>query len=176
MQQHLAVCGLGPFNASILHELATLVSECGCNIIDCRTAALGEMFAVMLLLSGEWNAIAKAEHQLPKLAERAKWELQLRRTKTREPSDDLIPYSVHVVTLDSPGIIRDITQFFTQKLIRIEELYTTSYSAPITGAIMVSITMTLSLSTEVHIGTLREEFMQFCDNLNLDAILEPMKA
>ncbi len=28
----------------------------------------------------------------------------------------------------------------------------------------------------LHIGVLREEFMDFCDSLNLDAILEPVKS
>jgi len=27
-----------------------------------------------------------------------------------------------------------------------------------------------------HIGVLREEFMDFCDHLNLDAIFEPVKS
>jgi glycine cleavage system transcriptional repressor len=35
--------------------------------------------------------------------------------------------------------------------------------------------MTISVPTNVSIAGLRGEFMDFCDHLNLDAIMEPVK-
>ncbi|MCP4126884.1 MAG: glycine cleavage system protein R, partial [Gammaproteobacteria bacterium] len=35
--------------------------------------------------------------------------------------------------------------------------------------------MTVGIPSSIHIATLRDEFMEFCDGLNLDAVLEPLK-
>jgi glycine cleavage system transcriptional repressor len=40
---------------------------------------------------------------------------------------------------------------------------------------MFSIRLVINVPSRIHLGVLREEFMDFCDHLNLDAILEPVK-
>ena len=35
--------------------------------------------------------------------------------------------------------------------------------------------MSINIPGSVHISGLREEFMEFCDQLNVDAIMEPVK-
>ncbi|NNF67977.1 MAG: glycine cleavage system protein R, partial [Gammaproteobacteria bacterium] len=38
-----------------------------------------------------------------------------------------------------------------------------------------AVQMNINVPGQIHIAGLREEFMEFCDRLNLDAILEPVK-
>jgi glycine cleavage system transcriptional repressor len=52
---------------------------------------------------------------------------------------------------------------------------TRSYAATHTGAPMFSVQMAVNIPATVHISGLREEFMDFCDQLNVDAIMEPVK-
>jgi glycine cleavage system transcriptional repressor len=40
---------------------------------------------------------------------------------------------------------------------------------------MFAVQMAVNIPADTHVGRLREEFMEFCDNLNLDAIMEPIK-
>ena len=40
---------------------------------------------------------------------------------------------------------------------------------------MFSVYMVVHVPTRIHIAALREEFMDLCDHMNLDAILEPLK-
>jgi glycine cleavage system transcriptional repressor len=40
---------------------------------------------------------------------------------------------------------------------------------------MFSVHLTVDIPADIQIATLREEFMDFCDQLNLDAIIEPLK-
>jgi glycine cleavage system transcriptional repressor len=40
---------------------------------------------------------------------------------------------------------------------------------------MFSVQMAVNIPATVHISGLREEFMDFCDQLNVDAIMEPVK-
>ena len=43
------------------------------------------------------------------------------------------------------------------------------------GAQMFAVQMIVNVPTRIHLSSLREEFLELCDNLNLDAILEPVK-
>ena len=40
---------------------------------------------------------------------------------------------------------------------------------------MFSVQATVSIPADVSIAQLREEFLQFCDHMNIDGILEPIK-
>ena len=40
---------------------------------------------------------------------------------------------------------------------------------------MFAVHMCLDVPADTHIATLREEFLEFCDQLNLDAVIEPLK-
>ena len=63
----------------------------------------------------------------------------------------------------------------TQRKINIQDLSTASYSAAHTGTQMFSVHMSLDVPADTHIAGLREEFLDFCDRLNLDAVIEPVK-
>jgi glycine cleavage system transcriptional repressor len=102
--------------------------------------------------------------------------VSLRRTEQRGQRKDVVTYSVDVVCLDQPGIVHHLAGFFSSRGIDIAELNTRSYAAAHTGAPMFSVQMMVHVPAKIHIAALREEFMDLCDQLNLDAILEPVKA
>jgi peroxiredoxin len=45
-----------------------------------------------------------------------------------------------------------------------------------TGADMFSAQITIGVPSNMHIAALRDDFLEFCDHLNLDAIMDPMKS
>jgi glycine cleavage system transcriptional repressor len=44
-----------------------------------------------------------------------------------------------------------------------------------TGAEMFTAQLTIGVPADTHIAALRDDFLEFCDALNLDAIMDPMK-
>jgi glycine cleavage system transcriptional repressor len=98
MKQHLAISAIGPDRTGLVHDLTRVISDCGGSIGDSRMAALGNEFAVVLLVS-----------------------------------------------------------------------------AANTGAQMFAVQMNISVPARIHLAHLREEFLDFCDARNLDAILDPVK-
>src|SRR5690606_16550555 len=172
-QTHLVISALGKDRPGIVNDLSRLVFDSGCNLADSRMTVLGGDFAVILLVTGNWSSIAKLEDQLPSLAERLEMNIISRRTADRERHRDLLPYAVDVVALDNPGIVHSLANFFSTRQINIQDLATTSYSAPHTGTPMFSVHMRVDIPARLHIATLRDEFMDFCDQFNLDAIIEP---
>jgi glycine cleavage system transcriptional repressor len=176
MKQHLAVSAIGSDRTGMVHELTRVISECGGNISESRMASLGTEFAMLLLVSGNWHALAKLETELKRLAETNGMSVHLKRTEPRSPRTDMLPYSIDVVCLDQGGIVSGLSGFFSSRGIDIAEVSTRSYPAAHTGAPMFSVQMIVNVPSRIHVAHLREEFMEFCDSLNLDAILEPVKS
>ncbi len=137
--------------------------------------ALGSEFAMLLLVSGNWHTLAKIETELDKLAERDSLSVSVRRTASREPRSNLIPYLIDVVCLQQPDVVEGIAGFFASRDIDIAELSTHSYSAAHTGSPMLSVQLTVSIPAELSISALRDEFLEFCDSRNFDAVIEPIK-
>jgi glycine cleavage system transcriptional repressor len=173
--QFIVVSALGSDRTGLVYDLTRVVLECTGNIVDSRMSALGSEFAMLLLVSGNWHTLAKLETELAKLAETSGITVSLRRTEQRAARKDVLTYSVDVVCLDQPGIVHNLAGFFSSRGIDIAELTTRSYAAAHTGAPMFSVQMIVHVPAKVHIAALREEFMDVCDQLNLDAILEPVK-
>lgn len=175
MKQFLVVSVLAEDRPGILHDLARAVKDCGCNVVESRMTVLGGEFSMLLLVSGNWNTVTKLEAALPKLEKSMKLTLASRRTSEREPREGLLPYAVDVVCLDQPGIIFNLANFFAERNIGVADLSTRSYTAAHTGAPMFAVQMSVNIPSDMQIGRLREDFMEFCDGLNLDAIMEPIK-
>jgi glycine cleavage system transcriptional repressor len=174
-ENFLVVAAIGRDHPGIVKALSQAVLDCGCNISDSRMTVLGNEFALIMLLSGTWNAVAKIEDLLPRLQEKLGLTVTSRRTESRGGVGNIVPYAVEVVAMDHPGIVHDIANFFAERNINVEDLYTTGYQAPHTGAPMFSLHMTVGVPGDMSIATLRGEFMDFCDALNLDAMLAPVK-
>jgi glycine cleavage system transcriptional repressor len=175
MKQFIVVSAIGSDRTGMVYDLTRIVLDCGGNISESRMTALGSEFAMVMLVSGNWHTLARLETEITKLSEDGNLTVLVRRTDERASRPDVVPYSVDVVSLDQPGIVFNLAGFFSSRGIDIGELSTRSYAAAHTGAPMFSVQMVVQIPSRIHLAALREEFMDMCDHLNLDAILEPLK-
>ena len=137
---------------------------------------LGGEFAMLLLISGSWHTLNRLEQGLEKLKQRAGLEILLTPTDSAAAAADLLPYAIDVVSIDQQGIVFELSRFLSARGIDIAEVSTRSYAAAHTGAPMFSVQMNVGVPVALSIAQLREEFLEFSDSLNLDAIIEPVKA
>ena len=172
---YLVISALGVDHPGIVNQLSKAVLEHGCSIEDSRMTVLGGEFAAMLLVEGKWHTLAKVENALPELERQLGMTIISKRTGERATASNLLPYGVDVISMDHPGIVNNLAEFFATRNINIEDLATSSYAAAHTGTPMFSVRMTVGIPSDIHIAGLREEFMDYCDGLNLDAVLEPIK-
>jgi len=175
-KQHLAVSAIGSDRTGMVHELTRVITDCGGNIAESRMAALGNEFAMQLLVTGNWHTLARIESELGRLADTDSLSVHLRRTEARPARKELVPYSIDIVSIDQAGIVAGLSGFFAARNIDICEAATRSYPAAHTGAQMFGVQMTINVPARLHVAQLREEFMDYCDSMNLDAILEPVKS
>ena len=166
---------LGEDRSGIVDQLSKAIFDLDCNINDSRMTVLGGEFAIILLIEGNWNALAKLESNCPALEQQLGMKIMARQTRGRRRESELLPYEVDVVALDRPGIVHHLASFFSRRKINIEDMATSSYAAAHTGSAMFSVHIVVSIPADVHIASLREEFMEFCDAMKLDAVLEPIK-
>ena len=172
---HLAITVIGDHSAALPERLTKTVSDCGCHIKDCRMTILGQQLAVLMLLSGNWDSIAKVEDALLKLEAESGLAAHIKRTDCGDPGGKLVPYAVDVICPDQTGVHSRLMQFFSRSSIHIHDLYSTTYEASQTATTMVSIHLNIHVPADISISSLRNDFMDFCDRLNLDAIMEPIK-
>jgi len=172
---YLVITASGEDKVGLVDRLSSQIAESGCNIEESRMAVLGEQFAIILLLSGPWNALSKLEGQMELLGDQLGLTIIHKRTRQRGQTQPAVPYRVEVVAMDHPAIVRNLAAFFSRNGINIEELQTDTYPAPHTGTSMFSVIITVGIRADVHIPALRENFLDYCDDLNLDASFEPAR-
>jgi glycine cleavage system transcriptional repressor len=173
--ESLVITACAEDQVGLVEKFSSRITESGCNIEESRMAVLGGQFAIILRAAGSWNALAKLEAQLDATGEQLGLTIVHRRTRGKPRAASAVPYQIDVIALDHPGIVHSLARFFSQRGINIEELQTDTYPAPHTGAPMFSVRMTVGVPSEARIPVLRGDFLDYCDDLNLDATFEPVR-
>ena len=174
-ENYLLISAFGSPSQSPLLAISRRISDCGCNLAEARVSTLGNELSVLALAQGAWDAIAKLENALARLDRDGDMRLGHFRTGARQQQSNLLPYVVEVIAADKPGVLFQLADFFAHQNISIEQLHSSRYRAMQTGADMFSAQITIGIPNTTHIAALRDDFLEFCDGLNLDAIMDPMK-
>ncbi|SMF94201.1 glycine cleavage system transcriptional repressor [Methylomagnum ishizawai] len=173
----LVVTVLGVNRPDLVVELTRAFKDCKCMILESRMTELGNEFAAHLLAEGNWNHIVRLENSLESLATRYGLKIATLRAQEREePTEDTaLPYAVDIYATDQINNIHDLSNFFTERGIDILDLSSSRYPAPFTGSPLFLAHIIVKIPAGTRIVSLRDEFLDFCDQMNLDAILEPVK-
>ncbi|CAH9019114.1 glycine cleavage system protein R [Candidatus Nitrosacidococcus sp. I8] len=175
MEQHLVILAIGKNQPNLLKEVGNTILNSGCNIKDSRVTLMGSEFSISLFVSGSWNTIAKLESMLPILKQ--KLALSILTQRTQPNADHKFIHYVAKITaaLYQPHIFHELAIFFFDQNILIEEIDTHCYQGS-GGVTLFSVSIIIHLPTHLSIATLRNQFLDLCDNLNLDdAFLEPIQ-
>jgi glycine cleavage system transcriptional repressor len=171
----LAITVLGSSQTRFMAEILPAIRDCKCHILEIRSSNVGQAIAGYLLIQGNWNQIAKFESTLELIQKRLDIKVQLLRTEEKEKIPEYLPYSLETISLAYENIIESIGTFLLDRDIAIEEITGSSYQAPYLQTSVFSSKFILLVPASVSLLMLREEFMDLCDQLNIDAILEPIK-
>ena len=175
MKNHLLISILGIDRPALINDLSRTILDAGCTVLDCRLVTFGDELGGILHVKGNWNTLVKLEKQLERFESTPDLTFAIKRIENQRPVVSLLPYAIEVIAPENPALLSELSQFFVRRTVSIEEMSIRSYSAPYTGTAMCAVSMTLGLPANTHIALLREEFMDFCDEFNFDAILEPIK-
>ena len=170
-QHFLVVTALGSDQGGILEAFTKVSKQSGCNIIESKLATLGEECTLLCHLAGTWNTIAKLEANLPLLAQQFKLSIQSKRTSPKGAFTAL-PYQIQIIGQDRPGILNEVSAYFSKEGILIEKMECETYLAK-NQTPMTQITFLVNIPAKRLIASLRDEFLQYCEYRNLDVLMEP---
>jgi glycine cleavage system transcriptional repressor len=174
-EQFLVITAMGPSSTSLASLLTRLCTEQRCLIVSSRMSRHGTCAALLLQVGGSWDALARLEALLPPLARREQLTLSVSRSGALEERPQALPYNVFVTAAQRPELVPELCAFFQQLEIEIEELASYTYLAQHTGTLMLNLTLTIAIPARTQLSWLREQFLDFCDELNLDAVIEPWR-
>ncbi len=172
----LAITLLGSRSKKFVTETLFSISECQCTILEISCNQLGKAMAAHLLIEGNWNHIAKFENCLEAIQKRLEIQTHtLRIDKSSDESMNGIPYSLEIIGLDQENIVQTIITFLERNTIAIQEFHASRYQASYNQSLIFSGKFIVIIPKESALLSIREQFLDFCDQLNIDAILEPIK-
>ncbi len=173
----LVITVAGEDRPDLIEELTRVIKDCKCHILESRMTELGAEFAAHLLVDGNWNHIVKLENALEAMGTRHRLKIATLRTKesSHPEEENVIPYGVDIFASDQIDNIHELTAFFTTRGIKILDFSTSRYPAPYSNTPLFIARMVVKIPVALRIVSLRDEFLEFCDQQNLDAILEPVK-
>ncbi|OEF23980.1 glycine cleavage system protein R [Vibrio rumoiensis] len=122
MIHHLVITAVGSDRPGIGNRLTKAVTHSGCNIIDSRWALFGKEFTLIMLVSGDMNAITKTETLLPSISSEHDLMVIMKRTAPHQPPLYTYKIDVSVQSDDKLGLTDAFTQFFSDHDISIAEL------------------------------------------------------
>ena len=175
MQEYLVISAIGEDKPGIINALSKVATEHQCNILDTRMTVLGGEFALLMMISGDGSAIDSAQTAISPVADKLGLTTILKRTRPRTSGTTSRPYRIEVVAIDHPGIVAEIAGFFSTREMNIEEMETGAYAAAHTGTPMFSLEMTVNIPGTIPVAGLKDAFIAFCDERNLDATIEPRR-
>ena len=178
---NLISLGENSHHNNIAQILTSLIAAYNCNIINSRMIELGHDLAFSAFISGKWNNIVKLEKSLIILNKKHPLQhIYTKRNNVLAATDILseansqkpyINYVVQTTTIDKPGLLNKLLQFFYRENIAIKEANTNSHPYNIN---ITNVEIQIKIPNELHIVSFRERFLTYCDTLNLDISLEPM--
>lgn len=168
----LVISAIGSDRPGIVNEISQLIVQNNGNIDDSRMSVLGGEFAIILLISANTGDLDIIEKVLNEQASSLELNIITKRTSETSLVEKPIPYIVEVLAMDNPGIVHKIADFFSSRKINIQSMQTDRYPAPHTGTQMFAIEMIIAVPPSVIINDLREDFLDICEDMNLDASIE----
>ncbi len=168
----LVISAIGSDRPGIVNELSQLIVQHNGNIDDSRMTVLGGEFAIILLISATASDLNNIEQILNQRAGSLELNIISKHTSANTLPEKHIPYIVEVLAMDNPGIVYKLADFFSARKINIQSMQTDRYQAPHTGTRMFAIEMVIAVPQSIIINDLREDFLDLCEDMNLDASIE----
>ncbi|MDP2562422.1 glycine cleavage system protein R [Psychrobium sp. 1_MG-2023] len=169
MANFLVVTAMGTDRPGIVNELTKIVTQTNCNIVDSRLAVFGNEFTLILLLSGEWNAITRFEADLSVRSAQLELVTLMKRTSEHKLINYSGQVSVKLDGEDAPGCIGQFTEYLASRSIDLSSFRTKAKSG------YQQIEMLINITDEADYADLQEHFEQLAEQLKLSIRFEHLE-
>ena len=156
-------------------DILSAINKCKCSVIEIRSSQFVNSTACYLLIRGNWNHIAKLENSLDAISKQAEITILKSRVDDDSGKKDYLPYALETISLNKKSMLLQINTFLLKHNVTIQGITGSCYQASYLQTEVFSTKLLILIPPDLSLLTLREELLDFCDQLNIDAILEPVK-
>lgn len=159
---------------SPLPAITELCAKHDCNIINSTMTTQQSEQLISATITANWSNIAKLESGISNLANDNLVIVSKRaESETTTTEENYLPYHVHIYAIDATGLAQALVSFFRAMKIDIVSFKTNTQISESTHTPVCTIQVSVNIPATANIADLRDQFHIFCDELNLDGILEP---
>lgn len=173
MQTQLIVNLFGNPPPQALAELFALIEAHHCHSLDSRITALDAVVNILIRLQGNWDRVTRLESALNDLAQRHQMALNVERNPNAPANDRHLPYIIDAIGLVSAGVTSVMAQFCRNQGIVLREMSSHVYRPAHSTEKLIQLRAWIQVPADLHLGRMKSDFFDLCDNLNLDAAIEP---
>ncbi len=168
MAQQLIVTILGTDQTGILSEIAKLVSENHCNILDSRQAVYGKEFSLTMIIEGTQPAITRVECSVPAFCQQFDLLSMMKRTSQHEKQNLEVLLDVEFSGVDAAGLISTVSRFFAERSASISAFRQKTFPCPSTGNEMMRCKLVVNIPQKGNVENVTDEFTDLLTTLGLD--------
>lgn len=172
----LAISVLGIKSSNFVGELLATINACHCGVVELTYTSLNKITTAFVLVDGNWNHVAKLEKLLDGLREHHQVQISMLRPEDETSANDIgVPYTLETISMEKRDLLFVVANFLQSRGVLIEEISAGLHPNSVGSNPVFSTRFMLLVPPSVRIMALREDFLDFCDSINVDAIIEPIK-
>lgn len=169
----MILTAVGRDRPGLVGELTGNLYKAGANLADSRMVNLRGQFALVVLVEGSDEVLAKLRQDIPSAAERMGLTVTFAgQGPAPEPVSGL-PFRLKTYSMDQPGIVHRVSDVLRKHHVNIEELETRLESAPFMGSPIFTLELRMHVPAQTRVPALRKDIEGVCEELNCDFDLEP---
>jgi len=175
MMHRAVLTALGADRPGLVDDVSGFVAERGGNVEDSRMVNLHGQFAMVMLVAGGEETMARLRAEVAELAACCQVHAEVTVADVTRPAGrPALPYRLRTWAMDHPGLLKSVAHLLHESSVNIESADTRLKEAPVTGAPVFEMEMVLAVPAETPIAELRERLGRLCDELNMDVKLEAL--
>ena len=167
-KQHLVITAVGPDRVGLVEKLSELLHRESCNIEDSKMAVFCGEFAIILLVSGEPEALERVSKSLDALTAQTGLAFFVKKPAARVPAEGALPCRLLASCLDHPGVVHQLSAILSRLGVNIESLETKTQAAAMSGTPMFQLDARLSVPARVNLHELRQQLDEIARRENID--------
>jgi glycine cleavage system transcriptional repressor len=175
MSRRTVLTAIGEDRPGLVEQVAEFVFTRGGSIEDSRMANLHGQFAIAMSIAGTEEAIDRITKDLDALSRHTAIDARLTPVPNAGAATaSRLPYRLTGRALDQAGLVHQIANVLRSLDVNIENMETTLEAAPVTGAPVFAMDLTIAVPHDTPVQKLRGELARACDPLNVDWHLAPL--
>ncbi len=168
---YIVMTAVGDDRPGLVQSVSEFVLDRGGNVEATRAATLGGEFAMILLISGQTDAVEAIGADAAALESAAGLIVTVKPTgaPAEHPAEiETLPYNLTVHSMDHPGIVQAVTHHLAADGVNIRSLDTHVESAPHTGTAFFHFHAHLDIPADRNIAKFRAQLEELAERLNID--------